>query len=392
MRVLFSCVPAYGHLLPLIPLARACRRAGHEVLVATGPDLCPEVERLGLAAAPTGLSLVEIAARYRAAFPGVEALPADEQMRYDLPHAFVGIAARTRAAELVALARDWAPDLIVHESCEFAAPIAAALAGAARAIHGLGVPVPAGLAALCAGAVEDLFAEWGLDRATAESLWAAPYLDIYPRGLRPEGALAVTDIRPLRPGPVEPPAGGRLPDQLDRLPHDRTVYVTLGTAFNEVPGVFEAILAGLRDEPVNLIVTTGPGGDPARFGPQREGIVIEQFLSQALVLPRCDAVISHAGSGTVLGALAHGLPQVLLPLGADQFLNAAACAGAGAGTALQPGELTPEVIRAATRRILAEPGSGERAHALAAEIAAMPDADAVLADLAREVRPLARSR
>jgi UDP:flavonoid glycosyltransferase YjiC (YdhE family) len=382
MRVLFSCFPGYGHLLPLIPLARACQRAGHEVLVATGQDLCPEVERLGFAAASAGLSLADTVTRNQAASPGESALA-------NFTHLFVEVAGRARAAELVPLARRWSPDLIVHDDCEPAAIIAASLSGAARVAHGLGIPVPQDVAAAATSALERLFTDWDLDRAAASTVWDVPYLDIYPRSLRPDMAFAPTHLRPLCPGAVKPPAGARLPNRADHLAYERTIYVTLGTLFNENLGLFAAVLAGLRDEPVNLIVTLGPNGDPARLGPQPTSVVIERFLPQALVLPRCDAVIAHGGAGTMLAALAHGLPLVLLPQGADQFVNAAACAGAGAGIALPPGEGSPAAIAAATRRVLGEPGHRERARQLAAEIAAMPAADAVLADLEREVRPIA---
>jgi UDP:flavonoid glycosyltransferase YjiC (YdhE family) len=36
MRLLFTTTGQAGHVLPLVPLARACLRAGHEVRVA-GP-------------------------------------------------------------------------------------------------------------------------------------------------------------------------------------------------------------------------------------------------------------------------------------------------------------------------------------------------------------------
>ena len=38
MRVLIVSAPLQGHLLPLIPLALACRDAGHDVLIASGGD------------------------------------------------------------------------------------------------------------------------------------------------------------------------------------------------------------------------------------------------------------------------------------------------------------------------------------------------------------------
>lgn len=59
MRLLFTCFPGYGHASPMVPLARAAHRAGHEVRFPTGPDLCPWVESLGFAATPSGLSSSE---------------------------------------------------------------------------------------------------------------------------------------------------------------------------------------------------------------------------------------------------------------------------------------------------------------------------------------------
>ena len=59
-----------------------------------------------------------------------------------------------------------------------------------------------------------------------------------------------------------------------RLPYDQTVHLTLGTVFNEAFGVLTAAIAGLQELPVNLVVTTGPGVDPARLrvaGPATKG-------------------------------------------------------------------------------------------------------------------------
>ena len=71
----------------------------------------------------------------------------------------------------------------------------------------------------------------------------------------------------------------------------------------------------------------------------------------------------------------------MLPQGADQFANAEAVERAGAGIALEPGAVTVEGVRAAAARLLAEPGFAARARAVRDEIAAMPDADAVVEQL-----------
>jgi UDP:flavonoid glycosyltransferase YjiC (YdhE family) len=99
---------------------------------------------------------------------------------------------------------------------------------------------------------------------------------------------------------------------------------------------------------------------------------VERFVPQEQVLPRCAAVVAHAGSGSVRGALGHGLPLVLVPQGADQFDNAARCAAAGAAVVVRPQELAAEAVRLALKRVLEDPSFAEAARRVQAEIWAMP--------------------
>jgi UDP:flavonoid glycosyltransferase YjiC (YdhE family) len=133
-------------------------------------------------------------------------------------------------------------------------------------------------------------------------------------------------IRQRRPNPRElyvRPAGGAPasapPGWLADLPDQPTVYVSLGTVFNaQYPEVFGSILAGLRNEPVNLIMTLGANGDPARFGPQPPNVHIERYIPQSEIVPYVDVCLNHGGYNTVIEPLLHGIPQVVLPLAADQ--------------------------------------------------------------------------
>jgi UDP:flavonoid glycosyltransferase YjiC (YdhE family) len=158
------------------------------------------------------------------------------------------------------------------------------------------------------------------------------------------------------------------------------VYLTFGTVFNRHPVLGEAIRGASRTGR-RVVVTVGPHGDPAALGPQPDRVHAARFIPQSLLLPRCAAVISHGGSGTVLGTLAAGVPQLCLPQGADQFLNAAAVARSGAGLQLVPDEVTADAVEAALRRLLDEPEFRLAAARAADAIAAMPDiptvADAV---------------
>ena len=144
-----------------------------------------------------------------------------------------------------------------------------------------------------------------------------------------------------------------------RLPDRPTVYATLGTVFNSrTPGLFQAILDGLRDEPVNLIVTVGRDRDPDEFGPQPENVHIERYIPQSLLLPHCDLVITHAGFSTVTAALSHGLPMVAMPIDADQPLNAERCVALGVAEVIEHGQRTPEAIRDSVRTVLGNPHIG----------------------------------
>ena len=82
---------------------------------------------------------------------------------------------------------------------------------------------------------------------------------------------------------------------------------------------------------------------------------VEPFVDQAAVLAHADLIVHHAGSGTILGALGHGTPQLLLPKGTDQFANADRMVAAGLAAMLEPRFATAEAIAAAATDALAHP-------------------------------------
>ena len=189
------------------------------------------------------------------------------------------------------------------------------------------------------------------------------------------------DGRPVDPaGPRRIAPDERLPPQFLELPDRPLVYVTLGTVFND-PDLARSVLDAIQDLPISIAVTTGPGIDPALLGRRPANVAAAPFVPQALLLPLASAVVSHTGSGTMLGALAAGLPQVCLPRGADQFANAERLHATGAGIRLLPDDVTPERLRAAVSSVLDDPTYADAATAMKSEIAAMPSAADVLDDL-----------
>ncbi len=391
MRVLFTTQPGLGHLHPLIPLAGALRDAGHEVLFACPASFDPRVRAAGFAHVPAGLDWDE--GEIIAAFPALRAItsPAMDG-RYVMTYIFAYATARRTLPDLLALGRDWLPDLVVRETEEFAGCVAAERWGIPH------VSVQAAMASTytfrwtLAAQLDVLRDSAGLP---ADPLLEMPYrylhLAFLPRALHPPEEPLAPTARFLRPVPFDRSGEEGLPDWVAALPDRPTVYATLGTVFNSARPVFDAILAALRDEPVNLILTVGRNVDPDTFGPQPGNVHIARYIPQTLILPRCDAVVAHGGINTVLAALLAGKPLVLLPQGADQFLNAQRCEALGTGRTVTPGAQTPEAIREAVRAVLGEGSYRESTERARAEIAAMPgpeEAVGLLERLAREKRPI----
>jgi MGT family glycosyltransferase len=184
--------------------------------------------------------------------------------------------------------------------------------------------------------------------------------------------VAAPTARRIRP--VTPPTCDDASAALIGRPDQPTVYATLGTVYNHAE-LLAMIVDGLASEPLNLIVTVGRDQDPASIDPHRPNVGVARWIPQHALLPRCAAVVTHGGYGTVTAALTHGCPLVLLPISADQPLNAAGCAALGVGLTVGPAERTPETIRSATTTVLTRPAHRDAARAVARQLQQRPGLD-----------------
>jgi UDP:flavonoid glycosyltransferase YjiC (YdhE family) len=367
VRALVACLPGYGHFHPLVPLAMALQGAGHDVAFATERRFCDRAEAAGFRAFPAGIGPGQVFERTLAR---ADAARPDDTARFGA-QMFAAVAAPAKMAELVAVVDGWRPDLVIHDVTDYAGPLAAARAGIPAVAHSLGPLFPPELTRIGAELVEPLWREWGVPSPAGP--FGATYLDMCPPSLQsPEIAALPTTVLPLRPVPFDAVAGESLPAWADELGDRPAVYVTLGTVDNDAPGVIEAVVAGLRDEPMDLVVTVGPNRAPDELGPQPPHVHVERYLPQSLLLPRCAAVVCHSGSGTTLAALGQGLPLLLLPQGANQFDIAGRCEVLGVGLRLLPADVSPEAVRRSVRTLIDSPDFTARAGDVAAEIRAMP--------------------
>jgi UDP:flavonoid glycosyltransferase YjiC (YdhE family) len=377
VRVLFSCIPSEGHFRPLLPLAYALAARGHELAFAVAPAWEPRVSEEGFATLSAGLSDEEGRERAAPERREIFALGAEGRRPQLFTLMFARIHAPAKVDELLEVARSWGAEAIVHDSSDLAAPIAAAALGLPSVNHSFGAMVPLNVLERAATELEPIRRRLGLEPDPHAGAYRGLFVDLAPPAFSWEQPLG----RSIRLRPV-PGAQGPPPRWLDEL-EPPLVYITLGTVFND-PAHFGPLLAGL-DGRASALVTVGRDVDPAALGPVGERVRVERFVPQAHVLPRSAAVVSHGGSGTTLGALAHGVPLVLVPQGADQFDNANRVEAAGAAVVLRPGEVTAASVRAALERVLDEPEFALAARAVAADIARMGTPDEVAAAVEEHV-------
>ena len=362
MRILFAFAGGSGHAEPLLPIAGAAQRAGHAVAFTGRPAIVAPIEALGFTVFPRGADAPTQRTPLRPLDPDRE----DRVFR----DGFARRISLERANDLLELSAGWQPDLIVCDETDFGSMVAA---------ERLGLPYASVLVIaagsfvrreLVAEALAELRSEHGLPPDPELAMLTRHLvLSPFPPSFRdpafplPENAhgFRAIDSRPAAapPWPV-------------RLPNAPTVYFTVGTVFNVESGdLFGRVLAGLGELPVDVVATVGRQIDPHELGPVPDNVHLERYIPQAEVLPHCDAVVSHGGSGSVLGALAHGLPLVLLPMGADQPLNAARCQELGLGRALDAIAATPDDVSAAVEAVLSEPSYRSAAERMRDEIAAL---------------------
>ena len=309
-----------------------------------------------------------------------------EVNRISVGEIFAGVCAGSAIPALLETLETWRPTVVVRESQEYAAIVAAAK----REIPQVRVAIsaPSGEVSIYKNAV--------------------PYLDAHlraaglppdPTGARLAGETALT----LFPASLELPATGApvhryraLRGEAPPLPdwwggrQGPFVYVTMGTVvggFEMMRSAYRTILDALVDLPARVLLTVG--GDLAieALGEVPAHVHVERFVPQDEVIPHAAAVVCHGGSGTMLGAAAAGVPLVVTPMFADQPFNAERAVAAGSAFALPTRELAAAPLRQALARVLAESSFRTAAQRIAAEIAALPSID----DAAVTIEQLARN-
>jgi MGT family glycosyltransferase len=396
MRALFTCHPGLGTFLPLTPIARAMVDAGHDVAFGTPMFLRDTVEAAGFRWVRAGVENDD--PEMAAVYARMRELRGVEQLRFTYDHVFAGVRPRRLVPELLTLAGSWRPDLFVRDSREFGAVIAAELLDVPYAtieVHAAGARPRA--TGMLYAPLRRLRASFGLPERDIQGLMDQfLVLMPFPPSLTTLGDPIAPTTHYVRALPADA-ANSALPAWMDEIGSRPLIYVSLGTVFNgpRGPEIFSKLLAGLRDLEAEVVLTVGRDLDPAAFGPQPAQIHLETFLPLRALMARCSLVVFHGGSGTLAQAVAHGLPMVIVPLGADQPENAARCAELGASRTLDPDHLTPEHIRDVVLDVLHTPSYRQGAERLREELERLPGPEfavELLQRLSRDKAPIIAPR
>lgn len=379
MRALLTAIRGSGHVRPLLAYAKALTDHGHEVRLATPSDAAGALAEAGLHHVVTERA----SDAEQAAFWAAQGkLTNDEMLAIAIPERFVWSSARLALPRILAEIEDWRPDILVRESAEFASVVAAGIHGLPSAVVEVhNGPTEVQLHHLASPRLDDLRAEAGLAPDGGAALRREPGFTAFPATMDAATARAAESPARFRVRTAPPLAvDAARPPPWRRIPERPFVYATFGTvADGKNLTAYRAAIEALGGLGVEALLTTGPHVDPDALGAVPDNLRVESYVPQAEVLGHAAVVLCHGGSGTLLGALAAGQPLVVAPLFADQPDNAAVVAALGCG--LVASATDAEAMSAALAQVLSEARFGERAGAVAAEIAALPGMDEAVAAL-----------
>jgi UDP:flavonoid glycosyltransferase YjiC (YdhE family) len=365
VKIMFASLGAYGHLYPMMPLALACADAGHEVVIATGK---PFLDRLPLPTVPGYPITLEIAwaiqeARQR--HPDLQGAELSMAM-------FADVTAEQVAPTMIEQCERLRPDLVIFEGMDTGAGVAASVLGIPSAAYAIGLmsSVYGMLHPATVRYRHDMWLQRDRTPPDGNNLLAGALINPAPPSLGRTDGIGTPTI-PIRSVAYNESSAGVPPWLTGKRVRPR-VYLTLGTVAFGAVEVLSRAIAEIAPLDVDILVTVGPEGEPAALGEVATTVHIERFVAQSAVLPLVDLIVHHGGTGTVLGALEVGLPQLLLPQGADQFINAEILAARGIGRALPNDAQQPGAIGDAVQALLGDSAERQAAGRVRDEIAAMP--------------------
>ncbi len=413
-RILLPCPPLLGHLQPVLVVARALRRRGHQVDVLTGPGYADLVRAYGVTM--RALPPAAMSRPLPASSPTVLA-PRWVQARRDVLARFiVPLAAQSTALGMALESADY--DVVVADTAYLGAlplllgsgppdrpPVVGISATPISAVSVDAAPFGSGLRnadtrfahsrnrqvnwLLRHGpmrpvheALDRALAAYGVAPGTASYFDLLGHFDVtyqlslpeleYPRRELP------STVRCVGPLPIEA-ADWTPPEWWGELDRTRPlVHVTQGTLDNtDLDRLVVPAVRALRDRDVTVVVTTGralhPEDRAALTAAAPGRVQVADFIPYDVLLPRTDLIITNGGWGGVQQAARHGVPVIVAGATEEKPEVAARVAWSGLGINLRTGRPRPARIRSAVDTVLGAHRYRDRARQIADAAAARPD-------------------
>lgn len=380
MRILFTTTPTFSHTTPMIPLAQAARLAGHQVLFAGGGVTLKTAAGAGIPVldAARGQDLGAPHRRF-VADPANHRLPQEQAVR-----AFIGVMSEIGQMLLPALvdtAREWEADIVVTPAWMPWGMVAARAAGALAVLHGIGLRYPA--VPYMADRPPAFVRELGVTEfphADAEVSLSPASLEQYSPTAPGEVPFPVLSMRPCTYN-----GSGEVPAWILGKSERPRIAVTMGTATagHGWPEVLRSVVEGTAELDADVVLAAGGVDLAAMAGPLPERVRVVDFVPLSALLPRCDALVHHAGMNSMFTSIAARVPQVALPAdgGGDPKINAMVLARRGAGIAVPRERTSAEEVGKALREVLSTPSYRAATEEVADEMAAMPAPHEVVGQL-----------
>ncbi|MET8142435.1 nucleotide disphospho-sugar-binding domain-containing protein [Sphaerisporangium sp. NPDC005288] len=390
MRLLFTTFPERPHFYPMVPLAWACMAAGHEVRMVSTPSLAETTTRAGLPAVEVGHDLDLAAMLARGDFApkrDVQAGTPEEQQRAAWSGMLENLAnmqfamCEAMVDDMVAYARSWRPDVIVHDPVTFAGPVTGQVLDVPTVAHMFGSPGLLRIEMKDLGSEPlpgflRLFERFGVEPRVNPTEW----IDPCPPSLRLSEDLAIrpapTSLNRYQERFVPYNGPGSSPDWLFQNTGRPRVCVTWGTTQERIMGesvsdLVRRVVGVVASFDVE-VVFAGSAELRRDLGDLPDNVRMVEWVPLHMLLPTCAAIVHQGGAGTTLTSAANAVPQLGITEVPEPRISIEQLAATGAGHHLFPADATADRVREIVGGLLGDPAYGEAARAVQDDIRRQP--------------------
>lgn len=402
-RYLLATLPVPGHVAPMAEVSRALVVRGHEVVWYGSSFFERQIGETGARFVPVKSTLDYGDSEYDKHFPDRHRYKGLAQIKFDFKHIFIDAIAGY-LTDLREILRDFPADVLLADPAVAAARILGDQTGMPWAILNISVlglvgrdVAPFGLGILPSYSPLGHARNWLLnflgekiifrdvqsyyDAQARANGWPhfifrpspSPWLYLQPS--IPSFEYPRSDLVPQLHfiGPLIPEAPSTFvaPEWWSDVTEARQpiVLVTQGTIATGAEQLIVPTLRALADEQVLVVATTG-GKTAQELGIDVPANArIAPFIPFAKLMPHVSAMVTNGGYGGVMIALANGVPLVSGGTTEDKPEVSNRIAYSGVGINLKTATPTADQVKAAVRRVLAEPSFRQRAKHMQAELA-----------------------